>query len=72
MKQKSFWMVWNWNAGGFPPRCKHDTRQSAEIEAERLARECRGNTFVVLEAVCARRADDLIRIDFDHDSDIPF
>jgi len=49
---KKFWMVWN-PAGRAPTRL-HPTKESAEKEAVRLAREDRfqrGGPFYVLEAV---------------------
>ena len=68
--QKGFWMVWC--PDGFPPSYKHPTVDSAIVEAERLARANRGKSFVVLQAIYALRSDDLIRINLDPDSDIPF
>lgn len=44
-----FWLVWNEN--GRSPTHKHGTRQSAKAEAERLARQVRGERFVVLQAM---------------------
>lgn len=46
---KPFWFVWT-KKGHVPKRC-HDTRGSAEAEAERLARKCPGKKFIILEAV---------------------
>lgn len=44
-----FWMVWN--PDGRAPTRMHGTRETADAEAERLARSCPGNTFFVLKAV---------------------
>lgn len=68
--QKAFWMVWT--PSGFPPNYKHESEHGAIQEAERLARINRGSTFIVLRATAARRSDDLIRINLDPDSAIPF
>lgn len=65
-----FWFVWN--PDGRSPQYKHQSEQSAIAEAERLARLNGGQTFVVLESICARRTDDMIRIEMRCDSDVPF
>lgn len=65
-----FWMVWN--PAGYNPTFKHQSKESAIREAERLAREKPEQTFVVLESVCARRVDNMLRIEMQPDSDIPF
>lgn len=70
LTQKSFWLVWN--PQGSNPRHQHQSEQSAITEAERLARGNPGQTFVVLESICARRTDNLIRIDLRPDAEIPF
>lgn len=57
MKEK-FWMVWNEN--GNQPRYKHTFRPHAEEEAARLAREHKGQTFIVLESICEVVSSDLI------------
>lgn len=49
MEHKKFWMVWNPN--GRQPRYEHINRQSADMEAERLARDNPGEQFFVLKAV---------------------
>lgn len=43
-----FWMVWR--EGSSQPKYKHDTKQSAEKEAERLSRQNPGERFYVLKA----------------------
>jgi hypothetical protein len=47
-----FWMVWN--EFGNAPTYKHDTRESADQEAARLAALHPDNAFVVLKAVGGR------------------
>lgn len=56
-----FWFVWN--PSNRPPSFKHTTASGAMDEAERLARENPGQTFIVLESVMAYRIDALQRID---------
>jgi len=65
-----FWFVWS--DGGGVPTHKHRTEESAVAESERLARAHPGQTFIVLESVCARRIDDMLRIGLRPDCDIPF
>lgn len=67
-----FWLVWC--PTGYDPVHKHPTHESAVTEAERLARLHKGETFVVLESVCARKVDDMRRIDFrqPENNDVPF
>ena len=48
---KPFWFVWNEN--GRAPTHKHDSFERAQKEADRLAHQNGGQTFVVLESVCA-------------------
>lgn len=67
---KAFWFVWNPN--GHNPKYQHNSEASATAEAERLARAHPGETFVVLESICARRVDDMLRIVMRTDCDIPF
>lgn len=66
----TFWFVWNTN--GRNPTYRHTSEASATSEAERLARLHPGETFVVLESVCARRVDDMLRIEMRQDSEVPF
>lgn len=69
---RKFWMVWrlNWS----PPCAKHSTEESAIREAERLARNNPGETFVVLEAMKARCVENMQRFDLavDADDGVPF
>lgn len=46
---EKFWMVWNPN--GRAPTYRHDSKESATREAERLARANPEQTFIVLKAV---------------------
>ena len=48
-----FWLVWN--PQGSNPRYQHNSRQDAETEAERLALQCPGHAFFVLEAICSKK-----------------
>ena len=71
MNESTFWMVWN--PQGHAPTAKHLRREHAIAEAERLARQCRGQTFIVLESMCARVVDDMRRIEYERaDDDLPF
>lgn len=66
-----FWMV----KGAGPTSCCHDTLDSAEREAARLARAFPGARFFVLEAVACHRKVDVERIDLratDDDQELPF
>lgn len=70
---KQFWFVWN--EFGQAPRFKHETEQLATNEAERLARENPGSVFIVLEAVAARKCDNMLRADLrggQFNDDVPF
>lgn len=69
----TFWLVWN--PTGKNPSYRHPSEASAITEAERLARENPGNTFVVLQTVCARRVDYMLRVDMRpgaENEEIPF
>jgi hypothetical protein len=57
MKLTKFWMVWN--PQGNAPRYQHGSKSSADTEALRLARQHRGQQFIVLKAVggaCSQEA----------------
>ena len=64
-----FWLVWS--AAGYPPRHRHDTRQSAEAEARRLAAMAAGHEFFVLAPV-ARVACSEMTIDHYWSDEVPF
>ena len=49
IKQSPFWLVWR--RGGGAPTAMHETRESATMEAERLALRNPGQSFVVMESV---------------------
>lgn len=68
-----FFLVWS-PSGSTPPTFKHESRQCAVTEAERLARIHRGQTFFVLAATDSRVVDDMVRTSFtlDQDPEIPF
>jgi hypothetical protein len=75
MRKTPFWVVWAEDGG--VPTVMHDTVQSAEKEAERLARNNKGKAFHVLQSHGACVVDDLQRIDLrpspdDFDDGIPF
>lgn len=53
----SFWMVWN--PSGRSPTVRHPDPASAKQEAERLARQERGQTFVVLQSIGECRVRDI-------------
>lgn len=59
---KKFWMI-KGPAGG--ARFKHESRESAEGEAFRLAKMNPGETFYVLEAVAAHEKIEVHRVSFD-------
>ena len=48
IEQTPFWLVWC-PIGAQPPRHRHPTRESAEVEAARLARTALGVEFFVVE-----------------------
>lgn len=71
-ERPAFWLVWN--PQGRAPTRDHPTRDSAEREAERLARANRGQRFIVLQSVSERVVDDvqvIAHVPDDRD-DVPF
>lgn len=70
LTRKAFWLVWNPQRTA--PTYRHQSSLEATAEAERLARTNPGETFVVLESVCARCVDYMAKIDMSPDCDIPF
>jgi hypothetical protein len=70
MKER-FWFVWCESAG--MPRHKHQTEESANKEAERLARLHRGQTFVVLMSAREFVTVDVVRVEHqESELDVPF
>lgn len=69
-QSKPFWFVWN--DQGSAPMKKHESEQGAINEADRLARNHRGKTFIVLQSVSAHTASDITRIDLRPESEIPW
>lgn len=70
-KRRPFWLVWN--PQGREPQRQHDTEESANREAERLARANRGARFIVLRPVREVVVDDVQRIEYDTEDDgLPF
>jgi hypothetical protein len=55
---EKFWLVWNESMGG-KSTVKHPTRESAEREAERLARNHRGWKFAVMENIAVVSVTDV-------------
>ena len=67
-----FWLVWS-PGGERPPRYRHLSLASAQLEADRLAREKSGQKFFVLQPVDSRVAEGLTRETFCPDDDqVPF
>ncbi|RQM48671.1 hypothetical protein [Paraburkholderia tropica] len=67
---KPFFLVWS-PTGQKPPTFKHPSRQGAVMEAERLAREHRGQKFFVLATTDSRIVDDMVRSTFALETDEP-
>lgn len=66
-KKEPYYLVWNPNTG--QTRHKHMTLQDAKDEARRLARNNRGEEFVVLTPCVSLQAIDVVETEFD---EIPF
>lgn len=72
MSDEPFWMVYGGGQGA--PRVMHATREIAEAEAKRLARNNPGVEFYVLESVSRAMKHDVefVRIDRRNRHAIPF
>ncbi|GAP67363.1 hypothetical protein MBSD_n2684 [Mizugakiibacter sediminis] len=68
--REPFWLVWN--PQGYNPQRKHNTKEGATREAERLARANPGQTFIVMESVCALVVDNIQRTDLRPGNELPF
>lgn len=69
-----FYMVWS-PTGIHAPRYRHETRQAATAEAERLAQKCPGQRFYVLAAVSCSAVPPItekLTLPPEDDNDIPF
>ena len=58
MNTQAFWLVWNEN--GHAPTVKHLDLKSAEVEAERLARQNPGERFHVMALAGTCRCVDVL------------
>ncbi len=71
---RQFFMVWS-PAGLYAPKYRHDTREAAKKEAERLAQACPGQEFYVLGAysrACIPPITESLEGAPREDEDIPF
>ncbi len=64
-----YWYVFD-ETGRGAPRRMHDTRASAQAEAQRLASDNRGSRFVVLQATDVYVFEAVVHLELGHD--IPF
>jgi hypothetical protein len=64
-----FWWVWREHGG--IPTVRHASRGQAEHEAQRLARQCPGESFFILEAISVTRKVDVETITL-RDEGMPF
>lgn len=64
-----FYIVWNEQCGN--PTYKHDSQESAEQEATRLAKQNQGQKFHVLSSLCTFEVPEPV-IKTVHENDIPF
>lgn len=69
-KKNSFWLIWN--PQGDAPTRQHQTRHSATVEAERLARLNRGRRFIVLQSVGECVVDDVRHFEHEPEDEHPF
>lgn len=75
MADEKFWMVWR--HGSAIPAYQHSSVLSAKAEAERLARQCPGQQFTVLESIadCTRALEPVSwskHGDMSDDRELPF
>ncbi|WP_336034774.1 hypothetical protein [Acinetobacter bereziniae] len=69
MMIKEFFLVWNEQGGN--PTFKHESQESAEQEATRLAKQNIGQKFHVLCSMCTFEVPNPV-IKTVHENDIPF
>ena len=59
-----FWVIWN--PQGRSPTVRHQYEHEARAEAQRLAKDNPGHSFIVLEARSSYQVrDPMTRVDFD-------
>lgn len=68
--KKAYFVVWNPSSGY--TRFKHESEQAAEREAQRLAREHKGQEFVVLATRSVSKSSDVTTERFEPEDQIPF
>ena len=66
-----FYMLWS-PSGSKPPRIRHETQESEQKEAERLAIEHPGHEFFVMAAMTRSVMPALITERLQHGDEIPF
>ncbi|WP_262773423.1 hypothetical protein [Acinetobacter bereziniae] len=69
MMTQAFYIVWNKQGGN--PTYKHDSQESAEQEATRLAKQNIGQKFHVLCSLCTFEVPEPV-IKTVYENDIPF
>ncbi|WP_151721023.1 hypothetical protein [Acinetobacter ursingii] len=68
---QNFYLVWN--EQGSSPTFKHQSYESAEIEAERLAKQNKGEKFHILESFCTLEVPDpVVKTVHSFQEDMPF
>lgn len=64
LKLEPFFIVWQFKPGGENiPVIRHQSQESACLEAERLARRHPGGQFVVLQSVCCKQVQSMLTTD---------
>jgi len=70
-KGPPFYVVWDSN-GEFPPTYRHNTIKSAEDEAIRLARLCKGKVFYALTPTMMATVEDVQIERYSDTGELPF
>jgi len=68
--ENKFWIVVN---ASFPTKVtyKHPSFESAELEAQRLAKNNRNDKFVVMESIVGYKIKDVVKVDYVNREDNP-